>query len=115
MTVVRTREELKVAKDRGDAEIVVEGELATKLRRARPLFYCGAGAIVVITAAIAAAPFTFGASLVAAALMTGTELAVIIIALSVGLGLLLAIWLGYDEIEFSAGPPPKMTLRKKHK
>lgn len=115
MNIVRTKEDLKAAKDRGDEEILIEGELVTELRRSRSLIYCSAGGIAVITAAIAAAPFTSGLSLAAAAAMTGTELAVIIFAVSIGLGLLLAIWRGYDEIEFSAGPPPSMKLRKKHK
>lgn len=115
MTVVRTKDELKAAKDRGDAEIAVEGELATKLRKARSLLYLGAGALAVITAGIAAAPFTFGASLAAAAAMTGAEIAAIIIAASLGVGFIIAVWRGYDEIEFSAGPPPKLILRKKSK
>lgn len=113
MNIVHTKEELKAAKDRSDAEIVVERQLATQLRKARPIIYFGAGVIAIITAAIVAAPFTFGASLAAAAAATGAEIGIIIVALAVGLGLLLAIWMGYDEIEFSAGPPPRLTLRRK--
>ncbi len=113
MNTVRTKEELKAVKDRGDAEFIVEGDLVTKLRAARPIISFGAGALAIITAAIVTAPFTFGASLAAAAAMTGVEIAVIVAAVAVGLGLLLAIWLGYEEIEFDAGPPPRMTLRKK--
>ena len=89
--IVRTKEELKAAKGRGDEEIFIESELAIKLRRARPLIYTSAGGIAVITASIAAAPFTTGVTLAAAAAMTGSEVAVSVIAVSIALGLLLAI------------------------
>jgi len=113
MNVVRTKKELRAAKDRGDTEFVVEGQLAAELRKARPIIYFGVGALAILTTGIAAAPFTVGASLVAVAAATGVEIAIIIAAVAVGLGLLLAIWMGYEEVEFNAGPPPSMTLRKK--
>jgi hypothetical protein len=45
--------------------------------------------------------------------LTGTEIATIIVAASLGIGLIMAIWKGYDEVDFDPGPPPSLKLRKK--
>lgn len=113
MSIVRTREELRAARKRGDGEILVLGQLAAQLRTAHPIIYVGAGCLPILTVSIAAAPVTCGASLLGAAAITGVETAMIIAALAVGLALLLAVWMGYDEIEFDAGPSPHLKLRKK--
>ena len=68
MNIVHTKKELRAAIKRGDAEIVV-----------------GTVGLAILTPAIAAAPFTFGASLFAVAAATGVELAIIIAAIAVGL------------------------------
>jgi hypothetical protein len=113
MIIVHTREELRAARKRGDGEILVLGQLAAQLRTAHPIIYVGAGCLPILTVSIAAAPVTFGASLLGAAAITGVETAIIIAALAVGLALLLAVWMGYDEIEFDAGSSPHLKLRKK--
>jgi hypothetical protein len=113
MSIVRTREELGAARQRGDGEILVLGQLAAQLRTAHPIIYVGVGCLPIVTVSIAAAPVTFGASLLGAAAITGVETAIIIAAFAVGFALLLAVWMGYDEIEFDAGPSPRLKLRKK--
>lgn len=74
MNPIHTKDELRSAKADGAAEIRVEGELAAQLRKGRALINFGAGGLAVLAAAIAAAPFTFGASLAAAAAATGVEM-----------------------------------------
>ncbi len=69
--------------------------------------------VPVLASAILAAPFTFGTSLLAAVGLTGLEMAAIIVAIFLGLGLIMAIWNEYEEIEFDPGPPPRLKLRKK--
>lgn len=118
MTVVATKQELEAAKERGDVEIIVEGELANKLKKAKKVTMVGAGTLalltVVIGAATVTAPVTGGISYFAAApvaVMSGLEISAIIIASALGLGLLIALFKNYEEVEFSSG---KMVLRKRH-
>lgn len=115
--VVTTKDELKVAKERGDMEIVVTGEFADKLKTSKKITKLNAGALAIISVAIAAAtvtaPVTGGMSFFAAApvaALTGTEIAAIIIASSIGLTMLIAIFKDYEEISYSKG---KLVLRKK--
>ena len=117
MTVVATKQELKAAKERGDVEIIVEGELANKLKKAKKVTMVGAGTLalltVVIGAATVTAPVTGGISYFAAApvaVMSGLEISAIIIASALGLALLIALFKEYEEVEFSNG---KMVLRKR--
>jgi hypothetical protein len=94
-------------------EIIVEGDLAYQLRTGKGFGLISSTSTPFLAAAIAAAPFTFGTSLLAVVGLTGLELAAIIVAVSVGLGLIMAIWNEYEEIEFYPGPPPRLKLRKK--
>ncbi|OPG85038.1 hypothetical protein B2J73_01680 [Stutzerimonas stutzeri] len=113
--VVSTKEELKQAKERNAAEIVVVGKLASDIRKAKKIAYAGAGTIAALTAALAAVPFTGGLSAVAAvpiATLTGLEIAAIIAAASVGLVLLLAVFKDYDEVSYSEG---RLNLKRKSK
>lgn len=116
---VRNKDELDSAQKNKTKEIIVEGELATKLHDGKNVVKLSAASIAVIGAAIATVPLTGGLStlaiapIAAIAVMSGAEVALIIAVVFVGLGLLLAIWKGYDEVVFDVGPPPKMILRRK--
>jgi hypothetical protein len=70
---------------------------------------------LIIVAATLSGPLTLGLSLPAAAALTGVEIALIILAVALGIGVVLAIWKNYEEVEFNAGPPARMILRKKQK
>lgn len=119
MTIVKTREELKAAQEAGAAEIVVVGELADKLKKAKKVATLSAAGLAalgaVIGVATVAAPMTGGLSYMAAvpvAAFTGLEIAAIITASFLGVGLIVAIFSGYEEISFERG---SMKLRKKSK
>jgi len=117
--IVRTRDELKAAQEAGVGEIVVMGELADKLKTAKKVVSIGAGAAAVLAAVLGAAtiaaPVTGGLSYFAAApvaALTGVEIAAIITASALGISLVLALFLGYEEISFEKG---RLVLRKKSK
>jgi len=119
MTVVTTKQELEAAKERGDEEIIVDGELADKLKRAKKVTMVGVGTLTALTAAIAAAtvtaPVTGGLSYFAAAPIaawSGLDVAAIILASAVGLALLIALFKDYEKISYSDG---RMALRKRQK
>ena len=66
-------------------------------------------------AATVAAPVTGGISYAVAApvaVMTGVEIAALITASALGIGLIIALFKGYEEISFEKG---KLVLRKKQK
>ena len=121
---VRTKDELKAAQEAKVDEIVIQGELATKIKKAKKITKIGAAGLVVLTtilgAATVTAPVTGGLSyfvaapaVAPAAALTGTEIAVIIVAASVGIALIFAIFKEYEEIEFNPGPPPSLKLKRK--
>jgi uncharacterized membrane protein len=119
MTVVTTKQELEVAKGRGEVEIIVEGELADKLKKAKKVTMVGAGTLALLTVAIGAAtvaaPVTGGVSYFMAApiaAMSGLDVAAIILASAVGLALLIALFKDYEEISYSDG---RMVLRKRQR
>ncbi len=110
---VRTKSELESARVQGIEKIIVEGSLANKLKNSKRIAYVGGGTIAVLTAAIAAAPFTGGVSFLAAApiaALTGLEISAIIAVSAVGITLVIAVFKGYEEIEYSDG---RLILRKK--
>lgn len=110
---VHTKSELENAKDEKYEEIIVEGTLADNLKTGKKVTYVGGVTLALLTAALAAAPFTGGLSFFAAApiaMLTGMEIAVIIAVTAVGLALILAIFKDYEEIEYSEG---RLILRKK--
>jgi hypothetical protein len=113
MATIHTKHQLEAAKNRGDSELLIEGELASELHKTRALARVGPAAAAIIIAASATAPFTFGVSLVAAAALTGAEIALIILAVALGLTLVLAVWWEYEEVEFDPGPPPRLRLRRR--
>lgn len=116
MGIIRSRDELKAAVDRGDSEIIVEGKLAAWVHIGRKITAYGAATLSLLAAAIVTIPFTAGFSLLGAgavAGITGIEIGVVVGCLAVGLALLYAIWSGYEEIIFDPGPPPRLILRKR--
>ncbi len=118
--IVKTKEELKAAQEAKVNDIIIQGELANKIKKAKKITKIGASGLGALTAtlgfATVTAPVTGGVSyLVAApaAALTGTEIAVIIVAASVGIALIVAIFKEYEEIEYRPGPPPSLKLRRK--
>ncbi|MFA7240757.1 MAG: hypothetical protein WC091_11640 [Sulfuricellaceae bacterium] len=110
---VTTKNELESAKNNGYEEIIVSGSLANDLKKSKSIAYAGVTTIGILTAALAAAPFTGGISALAAvpiAALTGFEIAAIIIAASLGITLIIAIFKDYEEISFS---DMRLVLRKK--
>lgn len=119
MSIVTTKQELEAAKERGDEEIIVNGELADKLKKAKRITTVGTGALSVLVAsmgvATVAAPATGGLSFFAAApaaALTGIEIAAIIAASAVGLALLIAVFKDYEEISYSNG---RLVLKKRQR
>lgn len=93
--IVTTREELEEAVEAGEDEIVVEGELAEKLYKTKKLTTIGGVALAAIIGAVGLAPVTSGISVTLVtpvAVMSGVEIAIIISAAAIGIGLILAIY-----------------------
>ena len=114
---VRTKEQLAAAVDAGTAEIVVEGELAKRIKDGEKVREVGKWTLMVLGAAVAALPFTGGVSLAVAApiaALTGLNIAVILAVVFVGLALLLAVYKGYDVTwERDRDGTMRVILRKK--
>ncbi|CDH07630.1 conserved hypothetical protein [Xenorhabdus bovienii str. oregonense] len=115
--IVTTKEELKKAKDNRIETIIVQGALADNLQRTKKITYLSAGAIAALMGAIALIPATGGLSTMFAiapiAALTGLDIGLIIIAISISVGLLVAIYKEYDEIEVEAGYLKLRLKRKK--
>lgn len=98
---VRTKSELKQAIENGEKKIIVKGELAEKIHEAEGVKKLSKTALAVLAAALAATPFTGGASGVvgAAALTvtTGLSIACIVAVAFLGLALILLITNDYDR------------------
>lgn len=117
--VVRTRSELEAAKNKGVERIIIKGDLAEKIYKTRGFAKVGAGTIAtlggLLGVATLAAPVTGGISFAVAApiaALTGLEIAAIIIASSVGISLISAVWMGYEDISFKRGDQ-ELIIRKK--
>ena len=123
---VTTKEELKKAQNEEVDEIIIIGDLAGKLKKSKKITKLGVFSMAALMAAIsvgiggvATAPTTGGLSLGftaasagTAATITGLEIATIIFISTMGIGLIIALFKDYEEIEFSKG---KMILRKRHR
>jgi|GEM_PF-671964 len=134
---VTTKNELESARKKKYEEIIVTGKLANDLKKSKRIAYASAATLAIVTAAIIAIPFTGGLSaagavsaiaLESAAVgftaatagatataatavgLTGIEISTIIIAASLGISLIVALFKDYEEISFSDGT---LTLRKK--
>jgi NADH:ubiquinone oxidoreductase subunit K len=110
---VSSKSELREARESGVEEIIVTGRLADQLHTANKVTKVSAMTLVVLTTALLALPFSGGATVAAVApiaTLTGIDIAVIISASAIGLALVLAVYRGYDEIEYENG---RLTLRRK--
>lgn len=120
MVTVRNLDELKKAKKEGEHEIIVQGELAAKLKKASKIAKLSKWTIVALAGVIGVSamtvPVTGGLSMGAAAsaaALTGLEIASIITASSIGIALILAIFKDYEEVGYSE--EGGFILRKKQK
>ncbi len=98
---VKTKEELSKAVKSGVGEIIVVGKLASKLKKSKKIIGAGAVTIAILTAAIAAIPFTAGLSIAAAGpivVLTGLDIAVIIAVSFVGIATVFAVYKDYDVV-----------------
>ena len=117
--IVRTKDELKKAIERKDKEIIVEGDLADEVIKAKNIKNVSKGTLITLgggaAVAIAAVPFTGGASLLAfagtAAVTTGLSTVVILAALAIG-GLLIA-WAIYNDYDVEISYNPTRVILKK--
>lgn len=115
--IVETKEELEEAMRLGTKEIIVKGQFADDLKKSKKIAVMSGVALGVLTAAIAAAtvtaPITGGILYLAAApvaALTGLEIATIILAVSIGIALIIAVFKDYEEISYSNGT---LVLRRK--
>ena len=103
---VRTKEELKKAKEDKVDRIIVKGDLVKELNAAKKITTLSAGALAALTAfigaGVAAAPFTAGTSLaisaVAAApiaVTTGLSIPAIVLIAAVGVNVMIALFKEY--------------------
>lgn len=101
---VKTKDELQQAKEKKYDEIIVIGDLANKLIKAKKITKLSAATLGILGAAIVAAPATGGISGFAAApiaAMTGLELSAVIAASFMGIGFIIALFKDYKLISFN--------------
>ncbi|MDR1242746.1 MAG: hypothetical protein LBM00_08195 [Deltaproteobacteria bacterium] len=122
--IVRTKKELEAAKNDDIETIVIVGQLATDVKKSEKIIkYAiagGAGTAALCALAATAAPVTGGLSFFVAApvlatpivTMTGIEIAAIILAISIGLTLLIALFKDYEEISYE-NCQQRLVLKKK--
>jgi len=104
---VSTKEQLKKAFESKPEEIIVTGKLAGDLVKTKKIAKIGGAGLVALLALTTISP---PAGIAAVAALTGTEIAIIIIAVSIGVALIIAIFKEYEVIEISNGV---LRLRKK--
>lgn len=120
---VETKAQLEQAKTAGEMEIIVQGKLADKLKKSKKVALLSGVSLVILLAAAGGAtvtaPVTGGASYFIAAPVvapvaayTGLEVAAIITAISLGIGLIIALFKEYEEVGYSKG---RLVLRKKQR
>ena len=119
MKTVSTKEALALAKRNNEVEIVVVGHLAEKVKSSKKIAALSVISIAVLGGAVGlatiAGPETGGLSIIAAAPVlgwSGLEVSAVIIAASLGLGLIIALSKDYEEISYEKG---QLVLRKKSK
>lgn len=119
--IVYKKEELEQAKNKGYEKIIIKGELADKLYKVKKITTLSKASLALIIGAIGAgvalSPFSGGTSLLvpgftatAVGATTGVGAAAIILAASLGIALILAIYRDYEEISYKDG---ELILRKK--
>jgi hypothetical protein len=114
---VRNRNELQAALNGKAKEIVLKGELAEKVLKAKKigkLNKIGLGLLIgLVGTAALTAPVTGGISLAlagVAAAVTGVEVAAIIAASLVGIALIVAVFKEYDQVHYKDG---ELILKRK--
>ena len=122
--IVRTKEELKEAKEKEYDVIIVEGDLAKDLKKAKAITKLSKTALVTLTAlsitAAVAVPVTGGLSLAAAAPIAAsvglTDASVIAVAITIGVVLVVGLFENYEaEFEKSPGGSLKAKFTKKER
>ena len=114
--IVKTREELKEAQEKGVDEIVVIGDLADKLKKSKLILKISAVAMALLIGAVGLLPLTGGASVVVLGpiiALTGLDIGIITAATIIGIGLVTATYNDYEEYSYSPGPPQELVLLKK--
>lgn len=112
---VRSKDELEKAQNSKAEIIIIEGELANKIKKTKAVTKVSGVVIAAMIATCATIPLTGGGSVLVVsslAALSGLDIAVIIAAASIGIALIIAVFRDYEEIEFSNG---KMILKLKRK
>ncbi|MCB8832189.1 hypothetical protein LJD42_10865 [Escherichia coli] len=112
---VRSKDELEKAQKSKAEIIIIEGELANKIKKTKAVTKVSGVVIAAMIATCATIPLTGGGSVLVVsslAALSGLDIAVIIAAASIGIALIIAVFRDYEEIEFSNG---KMILKLKRK
>lgn len=113
--VVTTKEVLEKAKSDDVLCFRAKEKLADDLKKSKSVAIAGAAVLAAVTAAFGLAPvtggFLFGVS-AGVTELTGLEIAAIIVAASLGIALIAAIFKGYDEILYKSN---ELVLRRKQK
>jgi len=110
---VSTKNELEEAMKDKYLEIIVKGNLGDKLHKSKKIAYLGVGTIAALITILSAIPFTGGIAVFAlapAAALTGLEISMIVIAASLGIALIVAVFKDYDEISYKDG---ELKLKRK--
>lgn len=118
---VSKKEELEEAKNKGYEKIIIKGELADKLHKTKKITTLSKTSLAliigVIGAGVALTPFSGGTSLAISGITatgvgitTGVGATAIILAASLGIALILAIYKDYEEISYK---DKELILRKK--
>lgn len=109
-TTVHTKAEFAQAKRDRVTEIQVVGELADELQKSKHIMCLGAGGFAILAVAIcvmaAAAPSAFGLPflpVLGEGVWTVLEIAAVVAATMLCAALLLAVYVGYDEVEAKPG------------
>lgn len=105
--VVRTKQELKEAVKNKVEFIIIEGELARKVYKTK-VFKKN----IHKTSKWANEEKINTAGVASMAALTGIEIAIIIVAVSVGIGLIISLWKGYEIVDFEVDSQPPMAKFK---
>lgn len=126
--IVKDKNELKKAYEDKVDEIIITGDFAKKMNKAKVISKMTPAKLAILGAALTAAsggiamsPFTLGASFVISiaavtpvAVKTGISISAVIAISSIGLALLMAVFKEYDVIEAKKGDF-KVVLKKRKK
>lgn len=107
--VVSTKQELKEAIKNKSEFILIEGELAKKVYKTKVF-----KRKIDKTSKWANEEKMNAVGIASMAALTGIEIAVIIVAVSVGIGLIISLWKGYEIVDFEVdSQPPRAKFKVK--